>query len=156
MSTQGGGVFLISADGTQQLQQFTASTSPLLSNQITDISIHPKTGEVFFASEEGLHSYTSDATQSEATLEDIKIFPNPVKASYEGVVSIDGLTDGSYVRITDVGGNVITESTSLGGRATWDVKTAFGDRVPSGVYLVFVATAEGTGGEIGKVLVLGQ
>jgi len=156
VSTQGGGVFLISADGTEQLEHFSATTSPLLSNQITDIAIHPKTGEVFFASEEGLHSYTSDATQSEAALEDIKVFPNPVKPSYEGVVSIDGLTDGSYVRITDVSGNVITETTSLGGRATWDVKTVFGDRVPSGVYLVFVATAEGTGGEVGKVLVLGK
>jgi hypothetical protein len=40
IGTQGGGVFLMSADGTQQIYNFTSSNSPLLSNNIVSIVIN--------------------------------------------------------------------------------------------------------------------
>jgi len=48
IGTDGGGVFLMSSDGTQQISNFTTSNSPLLSNDITCITINPLNGEVFF------------------------------------------------------------------------------------------------------------
>ena len=61
--TKGSGVYLISADNMTQLQHFTTTNSHLLSNNIQSISINDATGEVFFATDNGLCSYMSDATK---------------------------------------------------------------------------------------------
>lgn len=61
--TKDNGVYLISADNMKQLQHFTASNSNLLSNNILSISLNEVTGEVFFATDQGLCSYMSDATK---------------------------------------------------------------------------------------------
>jgi ligand-binding sensor domain-containing protein len=47
IGTQAGGVFLMSADGTQQILNFNENNSPLISNNINSIDINPITGEVF-------------------------------------------------------------------------------------------------------------
>ena len=52
--TKGTGVYLISADNMTQLQHFTTTNSQLLSNNIQSISINDATGEVFFATDNGL------------------------------------------------------------------------------------------------------
>ena len=57
--TQRSGVFLQSADGSEQLKHFTKDNSPLPSNVIQSIGIHPKTGEVFIATDKGCLLYTS-------------------------------------------------------------------------------------------------
>ena len=62
--TKGTGVYLISADNMTQLQHFTTTNSHLLSNNIQSISINDVTGEVFFATDNGLCSYMSDATKA--------------------------------------------------------------------------------------------
>lgn len=49
--TANGGVFLMSADGTKQLQNFNTENSPLPSNNVTEIAINDVSGEVFIATE---------------------------------------------------------------------------------------------------------
>ena len=44
LGTQNAGVFLVSADGTEQIHHFTEENSPLFSNTITDIAINHQTG----------------------------------------------------------------------------------------------------------------
>src|SRR5690606_31620747 len=80
------GVWLFDALGETLIQRFTSDSSPLLSNTVTDIEIHPKTGEVFFATDKGIVSYRSDATESDGKFRHIKIFPNPVNIGYAGLV----------------------------------------------------------------------
>src|SRR4029077_126389 len=63
IGTQGGGVFLMSSDGTQQISNFTTSNSPLISNNIICIAINPGTGEVFFGTDKGIVSYRGTATE---------------------------------------------------------------------------------------------
>ncbi|GAB4376458.1 MAG: two-component regulator propeller domain-containing protein [Salibacteraceae bacterium] len=152
VATSNSGLFLISADGSQQLQHFTPSNSPLLEDKVTSIAIVPQTGEVFIASESGLMSYRGDATASATTLDNIKVFPNPVKNSYDGPISITGLIDGSYVRICDPAGRLVFETKSNGGQAIWDGRTTFGERVSQGVYTIYI-TSE-TGAEVGYSKVL--
>jgi flagellar hook assembly protein FlgD len=82
------------------------------------------------------------------------VFPNPVKPGYTGNIAFTDLTNDSYVRVTDQTGNLIYETTSFGGQAIWDGKNRSGQRVPSGVYLIFAATREGTGGQVGKIMIL--
>ncbi|HSA04530.1 MAG TPA: two-component regulator propeller domain-containing protein, partial [Tenuifilaceae bacterium] len=55
--TSKSGAFLFNVDGTNQLQHFTAENSPLPTNNIVDIKVHPTTGEVFFATDKGMVAY---------------------------------------------------------------------------------------------------
>ncbi len=153
IGTQNAGVYLMSADGTEQIEHFTTENSPLFSNNIFDIEIDHKTGEVYFATEKGLISYKGTATEP---LNDFEIFvyPNPVKPDYEGVIAIRGLVKDTDVRITDISGNIVYETNSLGGQAIWDGKDFHGNRVQSGVYMVFNGSQDGNLKAAAKILFL--
>lgn len=151
--TQNSGVFLMSADGTEEVFHFTEDNSPLFSNHILDITINHTTGEVFFATSKGLISYKSTATEA---LDDYELFvyPNPVKPDFNGTIAIRGMVVNSNVKITDIEGNIVYETTSLGGQAIWDGKNINGKRVKSGVYMVFANSEDGSQKKAGKILIL--
>ncbi len=148
------GVYLTSEDGVEQLQHFTTDNSVLLSNNVLDITINQETGEVFFGTEQGLISLMSDAVDVDMDASDVKIFPNPVSPDFEGELSIDGLLENSAVKITDISGNIVYETISQGGRATWDGRTLDGDKVKSGVYIVLSADDEAQLAEVGRFLII--
>jgi ligand-binding sensor domain-containing protein len=150
--TQRSGVFLQSADGSNQLLHFTKENSPLPSNTIQHIGIHPKSGEVFFATDKGMVSYRGDATEPVSKFGKIYAFPNPVRPNYNGLITITGLVDKTIVKITDVAGNLVYETQSLGGSATWDGKNLNGRKVSTGVYLFFCADINGEQSAVGKIL----
>lgn len=152
VGVRGGGVFLLSADGTQQIFNFTAENSPLLSNEITAISINQTTGEVFFATDLGLVSYGGTAVEGGDKNEDVYAFPNPVRPDYSGPVAIRGLVKDADVKITDIRGNVVFTTKALGGQAVWDGNTFAGNRAATGVYLVFISNEDGTETAITKIL----
>ncbi len=150
--TQNSGVFLQSTDGSQQIHHFTKGNSPLPSNSIEHIGIHPKSGEVFIATEKGLIGYRSEATEPNDKFENVYAFPNPVRPDYQGDIVITGLVDKTLVKITDVAGNLVYETESLGGQATWNGKNKHGDRVSTGVYLYFCSDKSGEQSAVGKIL----
>ena len=47
------------------------------------------------------------------------------------------------MRITDVSGNIVYQTKSLGGQAIWDGNDMHGNRVQTGVYLLFNASQGG-------------
>ncbi len=144
LGTQSSGLFLVSADGTTQLAHFTAANSPLPSDNIVCLAIDGATGEVFIGTDQGTMSYRSDATEGGTTADCTTVFPNPVRESFTGPVAITGLVRGSDVRITDVAGNLVFHTISLGGQAIWPATDMNGQRVSTGVYLVFTVDPEGT------------
>jgi len=146
------GVYLQTADGTKQIHHFNVNNSPLPSNNIQHISIHPKTGEVFIATDKGLVSYRGDSTDPVAVFGKVYAFPNPVRPDYEGIITITGLVDKTIVKITDVAGNLVYETRSEGGQATWDGKNRNGNRVSTGVYLFFCSDSNGEQSAVGKLL----
>jgi flagellar hook assembly protein FlgD len=146
------GAWLVSSDGYTVLQNFTTKNSPILDNTILSIGINNNTGEVFFGTLKGMNSFMSDATEATADFGVIDIYPNPVKPSFIGDISIKGLAENVNVKITDINGNLVSETTSNGGFATWNGKNFAGTRVPSGVYLVFAANREGSKSMVGKLL----
>lgn len=152
--TEGSGVFLMSDDGKKTIHQFTKENSPLLSNTILSIAINPKNGEVFFGTDLGIISYTSDASEGESTYSNISVYPNPVRPTYKGVITIVGLIDESTVRITDTTGNLIYETSSNGGTATWNGQNNVGKRVASGVYLVMCSDKNGEQYGIAKIMII--
>lgn len=150
--TRNAGVFLMSDDGTKQIHHFNTSNSPLLSNTVFSIAIDHKSGEVFIATEKGIISYRSDASEGAETHDSVKVFPNPVRPEYHGNVAISGLVRDASVKITDVSGNLVYETTANGGTATWNGKNYSGDRVATGVYLIFSTNEDGSETKVAKVL----
>jgi hypothetical protein len=150
--TEKSGVFLVSADGRQQIHHFTLQNSPLISNTITDIAIDPVTGEVFFGTTAGLVSFRGDATSPQSGFRNVYIFPNPVRENYDGPVTISGLMKDSTVKITDISGNLVFETVSLGGLAIWDGRNYRGHRVHTGIYLVFISNQDGSQTHVSKLM----
>lgn len=150
--TQNSGVYLMSADGTEEVFHFTTKNSPIFSDNIFDIKLNGKTGEVFIATEKGLISYKGTATENNDNFDNVFVYPNPVKPNYNGLIAIRGLTYDTDVRITDVSGNLVNQTKSLGGQAIWDGKDLNGNRVQTGVYLVFNSTTDGQLKKAAKIL----
>lgn len=154
IGTQSGGVFLMSADGTKQIEHFTEENSPLLSDNIATIAIDHNTGDVYFGTQKGLVSFRGSAIEGLEFNEDVYAYPNPVKPGYEGEIAIRGLVTDSDVKITDISGNLIYETKALGGQAIWNGKNFNGERARSGVYLVFCSNEDGKKTVITKIMVL--
>lgn len=151
VGTANSGVFLFSEDGLEQINHFTSENSPLLSNTITDIAINQATGEVFISTEKGLVSYKGSATNFDEEITNLSIYPNPVRPDFEGNIVIDGLAYQSDIKITDVSGNLVYSGRSNGGRAVWNGLTEDGQRVSTGIYLVFASKLDGSATNVGKI-----
>jgi hypothetical protein len=154
VSIADGGVFLVSANGQQTIFQFTKNNSPIPSDNINDIEIDGVTGEVFFATDKGMVSFLGTSTKPSDSLGDVFVYPNPVRPGFLGTVKISGLTDKANVKITDIEGNLVYETTTSGGTIEWDT-TAFGKhKVASGVYMVFVASQDGLDSTVKKIMII--
>ena len=132
------GLFVMSPDGTEQIAHYTTATSPLPANLIQSLAIHQETGEVFIGTSEGIVSYQGAAIEGGVVnSSDITVFPNPVRPEYEGPIAIRGLARDANVKITDVHGRLVYETTALGGQAIWNGRDFSGRKASTGVYLVF-------------------
>ena len=155
IGTRGNGVYLLSEDGMETVQHFTAENSPLLSNIIQSIVIDPTSGEVYIGTSKGLNIYQSDATEAEDNFSDAPYaYPNPVRPDYTGVITVTGLVKDSDVKITNTAGKLIHSGTSNGGIFTWNGRNTEGKRVPSGIYFVLAADKDGKQGIATKILMI--
>lgn len=152
--TASSGIILLSADGLEILEHHTVENSPLISDAILDLKLDQNTGELFIITDKGLVSYRTDATYEDPDYNNVVVFPNPARPDFDGPITIQGIRYDSDVKITDVAGNLVYETTSNGGTATWDGRTLEGDKVKTGVYLIWTAANEGEGRKVGKVLVV--
>ncbi len=154
IGTADSGVFLVSPNGQETKYHFTIKNSPLPSNTINDIDINSNTGEVFIATTKGMISFKGTATKANEDLNNVYVYPNPVRPEYEGTVKIAGLLDKATVKITDIEGNLVYETTSEGGTIEWDT-TAFGKyKVASGVYMIFISAQDGIETKVKKVMII--
>ena len=154
VSIADGGVFLVSPDGQQTIYRFTKNNSPLPSDNINDIEIDGASGEVFFATDKGMVSFLGTSTKPSDSLGDVYVYPNPVRPEFLGTVKISGLTDKANIKITDIEGNLVYETTSSGGTIEWDTKAFGKHKVASGVYMIFVASQDGTDSTVKKVMII--
>jgi hypothetical protein len=150
--TKGSGVYLISENGDTEIQHFNSGNSPLPSDAIADIAINQETGEVFIGTAAGLISYMGEATAGNDEFEDVYVYPNPVRESYDGPIVVSGLVENADVKITDISGDLVFKTTSLGGQAIWDGRNQNNHRCKTGVYLVFMTDPLGEKTKITKLL----
>ncbi|MGL4332616.1 MAG: hypothetical protein ACRCZQ_03180 [Bacteroidales bacterium] len=154
IGSESNGVYLISADGQKEVYHFTVDNSPLPSNKILSIAVQPATGEVFFGTEAGIVSYKAEATEGAASYAQMYTYPNPVRPEYDGPVTVANLKSNSLVKITDINNNLICEGRSTGGQFVWNQRNLRGERVGSGVYLVYATPKEGSGGGVTKIMII--
>ena len=154
--TNGNGIYVISNDCLTQIYHFTTNNSNLLSNNIESIAINEQTGEVFVGTDKGLCSYMSDAgsPNSEMTKDNVWAYPNPVKPTYTGRITITGLSFDSDVKIVTANGILVNQGRSNGGIYTWDGKDQNGKKVASGIYMVETATSDGNKGTVCKIAII--
>ncbi len=154
IGTADSGVFLFSSDGQQTIYHFTKDNSPLPSNVVNDIDINATTGEVFFATDKGMVSFQGTSTRPADSLADVYVYPNPVRPEFVGTVKIAGLISKANIKISDIEGNLVYETTSEGGTIEWDT-TAFGKyKVASGVYMIFIAAQDASETVVKKVMII--
>ena len=154
IGTGSSGIFLINPTGTETIEHFTADNSPLLSDNILSIAIDHKTGEVFIGTDKGIISYLGTATEARSNYSDVYAFPNPVRPDFDGSVTITGLMADSNIKITDLNGNLIYQTKSAGGQATWNGRSHNGRRVAAGIYLVLASTPQGAESVVTKIAVV--
>ncbi|NJK94394.1 MAG: T9SS type A sorting domain-containing protein [Bacteroidales bacterium] len=116
--------------------------------------VYTKNRRGFFGTDRGIISYRSDANKAEEEFGDVYAFPNPVRPGYEGKITITGLIRDANVKITDIAGNLVYETKTLGGQAIWDGKNFDGRKAASGVYLIFCTNEDGSKTHITKLLFL--
>jgi len=154
LGTAGSGAYLLSPDGKTQIRNFNMRNSPIFSDSIISLAIDSKSGDVWFGTSKGVQSFRGDATGGMEKFTRVFTFPNPVREDFSGNVTITGLMKDSQIRITDISGNLVYETISEGGTATWNLNTYNGKRVATGVYLVFCASKDGSQSIVTKMLVI--
>ncbi|MBN1159431.1 MAG: hypothetical protein JXA61_08620 [Bacteroidales bacterium] len=152
LATEKSGVYLVSDDGKTEIHHFHEDNSPLFSDNVQTIAVNDLTGEVFFGTDKGIVSFRGRATEGTEDFSDVYVFPNPVRENYTGDIIVTGLVRDVYVKITDISGNLVFETRALGGQAVWDGKNFRGQRVNTGVYLVFCTNEDGSMTHVTKIL----
>jgi len=154
LGTFSSGAYHLSPDGTILLKNYNEQNSPIFSNSIVSLALDNKTGDIWFGTSKGIQSLRGNATTGEEKFTNVYTFQNPVRENFTGNVTITGLMRNSEIRITDISGNLVYETVSDGGKATWNLKTYNGRHVTTGVYLVFCASSDGSQSHVTKMLVI--
>ncbi|WP_339633502.1 two-component regulator propeller domain-containing protein [Bizionia echini] len=166
----GSGVFYFSSDGQNTIRHFTKDNSPLPSNDIVDISINEINGDVYFATRNGLVSFGSGSSETQETLANAYVYPNPVRPTFnitEEKVKIKDISDNVNIKITDIEGNLVAEAQSRtntrfkgynleidGGIAYWNGNNLANNVVKTGVYLVMLSDLDTFETKVIKVMVV--
>jgi hypothetical protein len=148
------GVFCLSPDGQKEIYHFTEANSPLFADFVIDLEYNGKTGDIFFGTQKGIQSFRTEVIDPFEEFTDVYSYPNPVRPGYEGPIVIKGMVKDAVVKITDISGALVYETTSKGGQAIWYGKNYKGERVSSGVYVVFCASSDGEQKALTKILLV--
>lgn len=176
ISTFDAGVFYFSSDGQETIYQFTKDNSPLPSNNITDMSVDPTTGKVYFATPKGLVAFKGLSKEPSSNLENVAVWPNPVRPhmvrdllgydtnDISKGIKIDGITEKVNIKITDISGKLVadantgTQSGNLaineGGFAVWNGRNFNNKIIASGVYIIMITDLNNSETTIEKVMIV--
>lgn len=150
------GLLLVNSDGSALLGSFDTRNSPLLADEIRSLVVDENTGIVYAGTDAGLTSFETTAKLPVETFTELTVYPNPFVLGKRNVmVTIDGLIKDSEIKIMTIGGKVVNQFSSPGGRvAYWDGKTTEGEYVNSGIYYIIASDKEGNNVKPAKIAVL--
>ncbi|KAF0152813.1 MAG: two component regulator propeller domain-containing protein [Ignavibacteria bacterium] len=149
------GLFVLSSDGYQLIQNFTAENSPLPDNNVVSLAIDPKSGKVFIGTNFGLAELSTSFVEPRENFDDLFIYPNPFVIGKSNNITIDGLIKGSSIKVLSITGDLIADYDTPGGKiAFWDGKDSRGNLVASGIYFIVAYDDEGNNIKTAKVAVI--
>lgn len=155
IATSTSGVYLVSEDGREIIENFTTSNSSIPSDVVFSVECDPTSNYIYFGTDAGLVRYSSTGSPAADSYDNVYAYPNPVRPDYTGWITVTGLMDNSLVKIADAAGNVFYQGVSEGGMFTWDGCNANGDRVKTGVYFVYASQNDnGSSGVVTKIMVI--
>lgn len=152
------GVFVLSSDGVQLINQYNTKNSPLPSDDIKSISFDAKNGIAYIGTDYGLAALQTASIQSPQNFSEIFVYPNPFVLGNDGEsLTIEGLIKNSSIRIFNINGNLINDFKSPGGKiAFWNGKDLDGNLVPTGIYIIVAYDEEANNVKTSKVAVIKQ
>ncbi|HSI77640.1 MAG TPA: two-component regulator propeller domain-containing protein [Lunatimonas sp.] len=153
IGTESQGLWHFGPDFERLIRNFTVQNSPLPSPEIRSLALNEKSGELFISTSEGSLSFRAESIRSAEYLGALKIYPNPIRNDFNGVLSIEGTTDFSTLKIATTAGRVVASMAVGGGKVTWNLRDPSGNRIGPGVYLVYVIDQVGRERTAGKFLV---
>ncbi len=149
------GVFVLSADGGFIIAQYDESNSPLLSNDVKAIVVHPQTGVAYIGTDKGLSALRTTSILPRESFEKLRVSPNPFRPGVHNQVYIDGLVEETTLKIVTPDGALVAEVPTPGGRiGSWDGRTREGSLVRPGVYFIIAYNYDGTKAAVGKIAVI--
>lgn len=153
VGTQGSGIYVISADNNTEVQNYNTSNSKIISDNIMSLILDETTGMLYCATDRGLCAVRTDGITVPASLDknNIRVYPNPVRPDYTGMITFEGLTVGADIKITTATGAIVHTGRSTSALYQWDGCDLSGNRCASGVYNVLLATEDGSEGCVAKV-----
>ncbi|MBO5964000.1 MAG: hypothetical protein J6P97_05910 [Bacteroidales bacterium] len=154
VGTERNGIYVLSPSGDEQIYHFTAENSPLISNRVLCMAQNGLNGEVFIGTDRGIVSYRAESINGMQEAGKLTAFPNPLRPHHSGTIAIKGFVADSDVRITDINGKAVAHLKSIGGQAVWDGTNFNGEKVASGVYLIFSSAEEGKQTATGKLMII--
>ena len=153
------GLFLVDSRDNEQLAAYDEFNSPLPDANVKTLAYDGSTGVLWIGGDNGLAALQTESTTG-ATFshqEEVEVYPQPVRPEYTGPISIRGLGQDSDVKITDMQGRLVFETSAIGGAATWDGMDYTGRRPASGIYLVWATVTPSLGKPatvVGKIALL--
>ncbi len=170
ISTGQAGVFYVSSDGQKTIHHFTKDNSPLPSNSINDMALDSENGIVYFGTNRGLVSFNTGGSSTNDSLEEVYIYPNPVRPGFniaEDKIKIKNISENVNIKITDIEGNLVAEAQSNvnlryknynleidGGTAYWNGKNLANNTVASGVYVVLFSDFDTFETKVSKIMII--
>ena len=148
------GIMHIDPNKRYLLATFVSNQSPLPSNWLSSLSYEAGQGILYIGTDLGVVSLVTSANSAEKDYNSVRIYPNPVRPDFTGLLTLDGLVKDSYIKIVDSGGNLVRELQSNGGRATWDLRNGAGHYVASGIYYILISNETSKQGYAGKFVVI--
>lgn len=135
-----------------------AGNTSLTTDEILDIYLDDDEGVAYLATSKGISALKIPFKKELDDYSGMVIFPSPYRIPSGKALIIDGLRQGSSVKIFTATGRLVrelsaTDDSVQGYQACWDGKNREGELVGSGVYLIAAYLRDGRSG-VGKVAVI--
>lgn len=127
---------------------YNTGNSGLLDNQIFSLAFDSDEGKTYFSTPKGVSILNTPFADPKENYSNVHIYPQPFNPDIHDMVVIQGLMDNSSVKILTVSGMLVKELTFndndvQGYEAQWDGRDTAGDKVGSGVYILYLYNEEG-------------
>ncbi len=147
------GVWVLDKDATDVVYHINSKNSPLIDDNVLSLAANFDDGTIYLGTENGLFGFKSLSVMPNDNY-DLVCYPQPFRLRRNDLMTIDGLTADSDVKILTINGELVKTIKAQGRKAIWDGKDENKKLVPSGIYLVVPYSPVSSSGSVQKIAVI--